>query len=148
VELLKIGVHPLLELLPGKVVAALVDMQVPVPGVAEALDLEAALLAGLLGKGEEAAESFETVSEWMTTSIDEWVEKISYEERRLFVEDMFSALMAGGASTVQEVTGKGFIRVVSAAATSSPTSKKLILDLASEAIAAGRKKDDKNGDHA
>jgi len=57
-------------------------------------------------------------------------------------------LMAGGASTVQEVTGKGFIRVVSAAATSSPTSKKLILDLASEAIAAGRKKDDKNGDHA
>ena len=102
----------------------------------------------ILGKDEEAAESFEPVSEWMTTSIDEWVEKISYEERRLFVEDMFSALMAGGASTVQEVTGKGFIRVVSAAATSSPTSKKLILDLASEAIAAGRKKDDKNGDHA
>ena len=56
VQLHEIVVHPALEFILREIIAALIDVQVAVAGMTEALDHQAALLAALLGKGQEAGD--------------------------------------------------------------------------------------------
>ena len=79
----------------------------------------------------------EDVSVWMSEAIDTWLEKITDEERRHFVDELFEILSAGGAFTVQEITGKGFIKVLSAAAGGSELSRRLVKELAETMLRTG-----------
>lgn len=88
----------------------------------------------LMGTGYEDAEGYDKVSDWVSRSIKEWIENIDPAERRIFVDDVFNTLSAGGAVTVQEITGKGLMKVITTAYSgTSDTTKKLIKDLVSAA---------------
>ncbi len=75
------------------------------------------------------AKGFDDISSRICDAVDRWLEDISTAERKQFVEEVFTTLTAGGAATVQEVTGKGFLKVLSAAASSSELSRRLVKDL-------------------
>lgn len=88
----------------------------------------------ILGNRFETAEAYDKVGDWVSRSLKEWVENIDPAERKIFVDDVFNTLMAGGAVTVQEITGKGLLKVIAQAHTgTSDTTKKLIKDLLSAA---------------
>lgn len=88
----------------------------------------------LLGTGFEDCGEYDKVSDWVSRSVKEWVENIDPAERKIFVDDLFNTLSAGGADTVQEITGKGLKKVITTAYSgTSETTKKLIKDLVSAA---------------
>lgn len=91
------------------------------------------------GMNLQTVETNDRISEWMDSSIMSWVNDATFEERKRFVDEFFGALQAGGAQTMQEVTGKGMLEVVKAMANASPESKKLVVDLASIAVLGDHK---------
>ena len=88
----------------------------------------------MMGGSLVEVKSCEDVSIWLSKLVDKWLEDISPGERKQFVDEMFAITTAGGASTVQEVLGKGFMKVLSAAASSSELARRLILDLGRTAL--------------
>lgn len=87
----------------------------------------------------QAAVENDKISDWLDRTIAEWVADATFEERQTFVNEFFGALAAGGATTMQEVTGKGLLDVVKAMASASPTSRKLVAELATVAVMGGRR---------
>lgn len=78
-------------------------------------------------------------SEWLDQTIAQWVDGATQEERETFVNEFFNSLAAGNAKTMQEVLGKGLPNVIKAMVDASPTSKKLVVDLASVALGVNKK---------
>lgn len=84
-------------------------------------------------------EQNDKTSEWLDDTIDKWVQGATNEERKTFVDEFFDSLAAGGAATMQEVFSKGLPEVVKAMAAASPTSKKLVVNLAEAAFLSNKK---------
>jgi len=87
----------------------------------------------------QAAVENDKIADWFNRTIAEWVADATFEERQTFVNEFFGALAAGGANTMQEVAGKGLLDVVRAMASASPTSRKLVADLAAVAVLGSRR---------
>ena len=98
----------------------------------------------ILGSGVEEADRFNAFSDYLCRAINEWIEKIPQDEREQFVEEVFNALSAGGAETIQEIAGKGFLQVLKKAAASSDVSRKTALELIRTAVLSGIRKDTEN----
>lgn len=92
------------------------------------------------GLALDETDKHDKTSEWLDDTLDKWVSGATSEERKTFVEETFKALAAGGASTMQEVFNKGLPEVVKAMAAASPTSKKLVFNLAEAAVIGNSKK--------
>lgn len=95
----------------------------------------------IMGRGVEETDRFHSFSNYLCKAINEWIEKISQDEREQFVEELFGALSAGGADTIQEIAGKGFLQVLKKAVSSSDVSKKTIQELILTAVQSGIRKD-------
>ncbi len=89
------------------------------------------------GRRLKEEEKNDDISERVNEGVRAWLENLTPENREAFVNEMYSALTAGGAATVQEITGKGFIKVLSAAVTASNDSKKLVRELAGIMLKSG-----------
>lgn len=69
-------------------------------------------------------------SEWITSILNDWIDGATYEERELFIDEFFTSLSAGGATTMQEILTKDLVEVARAMVNASPTSRKIVLNLA------------------
>ena len=91
------------------------------------------------GLEPQTAEKNDRISEWMDKTIAEWVQGATFEERKTFVNEFFGSLAAGGATTMQEIASRGLPEVIKSMAAASPTSKKMVADLAAAAFLGEKK---------
>ncbi len=89
----------------------------------------------LYGPRFRVAEKNSAVSKAVMDVVMRWVKNESIEERKLFVNEMFNALTAGGATDITKVTGKGIFKVLEAFSKTSPQAKDVAMDLARALIA-------------
>ena len=84
----------------------------------------------LYGPRFRLAEKNSAVSKAVMEVVMRWVKNESIEERKLFVNEIFDALRAGGATDITKVTGKGIFKVLEAFSNTSPQAKDVAMDLA------------------
>lgn len=76
-------------------------------------------------------------SRWINAAVGEWIEGISQEDRVVFVRELFDALSANGARTLEELDDAGaggFENILRCLLTSSEVTKKTISDLPRQAV--------------
>lgn len=79
-------------------------------------------------------------SDWLIGILMEWARSAAIEERKIFVDEVFAAFQAGGAQSVNDITHKGFLKVLKAMSQTSPTAKKIAESLVKTAIGIEGKK--------
>ena len=62
---------------------------------------------GVYHGGLALSEMTEPKDRWINETLRTWIEGMPYETRRVFVNELFAALMSGGAQTVPEITSNG-----------------------------------------
>ena len=62
---------------------------------------------GIEHGGLALAEDQQPRDRWINEALRKWIDNMPYEARRPFVNDLFDALSAGGAKTVEELAGGG-----------------------------------------
>jgi hypothetical protein len=77
---------------------------------------------------------YEAASTWLIQVLMEWAQSASIEERKIFVDEFFHALEAGGTSSIMEINGTRLIRVLKAMSQTSDTAKRIGAALAKTAI--------------
>lgn len=70
------------------------------------------------------------VSKALMDVIMRWVYSETIEERKVFVNEIFDALSAGGAKDITKVTGRGILKVLDAFSKTSPEARDVAKDLA------------------
>lgn len=70
------------------------------------------------------------VSRALTDVIMRWVYRETIQERKVFVNEIFDALSAGGAKDITKVTGRGILKVLDALSKTSPEAREVAKDLA------------------
>ena len=86
------------------------------------------------------AEQNDTQSVWLSQVVNLWISEIGQEERPLFVDELFDALSAGGALTVDEFEKNGWENLdtlIKQLMASSDTTKRTISNLPRKAIQFG-----------
>ncbi|MDO4415107.1 MAG: DUF2974 domain-containing protein [Erysipelotrichaceae bacterium] len=83
----------------------------------------------LYGPRLKTVEKNSGVSNAVMEVIMRWALNETIEERKLFVNELFDALSAGGATDITKVSGKGFLKVLEAFAKSSPQARDIAMDL-------------------
>lgn len=91
------------------------------------------------GMNLQKTDKHDRLSIWLTDTIMQWANDATLEERKIFIDEFFAALAAGGAKTMQQVTGKGMIEVIKSMAAASKTSKRLVKNLAEIAFSGEKK---------
>ncbi|MBO4861724.1 MAG: DUF2974 domain-containing protein, partial [Firmicutes bacterium] len=62
---------------------------------------------GVYHGGLALSDMTEPKDRWINETLRTWIEGMPYETRRTFVNELFDALMSGGAQTVPELTSNG-----------------------------------------
>ena len=86
------------------------------------------------------AEENDAVSMWINQVLDKWIMNISREERVVFVNEVFDALSAGGAKTLDDLSvmgWEGFTLIKTRLQHASETTKRILNDLPRQAILSG-----------
>ena len=91
------------------------------------------------GMDLQKTDKHDRISIWLTDTIMQWSNEATLEERKIFIDEFFAALAAGGAQTMQQVTGRGMIEVIKSMAAASKTSKRLVKNLAEIALTGEKK---------
>ena len=74
---------------------------------------------------------------WINATVDDWIGDMSQEDRIQFIHDMFAALSANGAHTLEELDdagATGFETILRRLAASSDSTKKIIGNLPRQAV--------------
>ena len=87
--------------------------------------------------GLALAEDQQPKDRWINEALRKWIDNMPYEARRPFVDELFDALSAGGAQTVEELTGggkNGLEAIYKGFKNFSGSSKEILAELRSAAI--------------
>ena len=93
---------------------------------------------GVYHGGLALSEMTEPKDRWINETLKTWIEGMPYETRRTFVNELFDALMSGGAQTVPELTSGGLAgmeAVLKSFTGFSDSTKEILSQLKSAAIA-------------
>lgn len=86
------------------------------------------------------AEENDPRSLWINQAVDGWVSEMSQEERVSFTDELFDALGAGGAKTLEEIEEsgpEGYEAILRRLRESSESTKKILSDLPRQLVKAG-----------
>lgn len=92
---------------------------------------------GITGEGLDIVSENDPRSKNINRIIDEWVENISQEDRKTFVNELFDALKTDGAKTMTDIMKKGvdgFEKILFQAAGSSRVTKRAAASLPEQAL--------------
>ena len=86
------------------------------------------------------ARESDPVSRWINEVLDKWIRNITREERIVFVDEVFDALSAGGAKTMDELVAEGwegYSQINPRLRHASETTKRILADLPKQAVISG-----------
>ena len=93
---------------------------------------------GVYHGGLALSDMTEPKDRWINETLKTWIEGMPYETRRTFVNELFDALMSGGAQTVPELTSNGLAgleAVLKSFTGFSDSTKEILSQLKTAAIA-------------
>lgn len=79
-------------------------------------------------------------SQWLNETVDRWIKRMGQEERLTFTNELFGALAANGAVTLDDIAGggpEGFEAILTGIMGASDVTKQVIADLPRQAIQDG-----------